>query len=146
MEQAIPIFGTRDESLPQKTRACAYAVVTSADGLVAAVAESHGLHLPGGGVELSETPIETVHREVLEELGCRIILSERVGQAMKYFNTDRQCQALYATFYAAELGENVSRNHEHELQWVRPEDLFHEHHAWAARKRLITQLAPGPRH
>jgi 8-oxo-dGTP diphosphatase len=141
MEQDIPIFGTRNESLQQKTRACAYAVVTNAEGQVAAVRESHGLHLPGGGIEPSETPTEAIHREVREELGCRVTLGERIGQAMKYFETDGHCQALYATFYAAEFGEIVSASHEHELQWVRPEDLFHAHHVWAAQKRLTSQLA-----
>jgi 8-oxo-dGTP diphosphatase len=141
MEQAIPIFGARNESLPQKTRACAYAVVTNAEGLVAAVRESHGLHLPGGGIEPSENPIEAIHREVREELGCRVILGQRIGQAMKYFDSDGYCQALYATFYSAELGETVSATHEHQLQWVRAEDLFHAHHAWAAQKRLAPQLA-----
>jgi 8-oxo-dGTP diphosphatase len=136
MEQAIPIFGTRNESLPQKTRACAYAVVTNSEGLVAAVQESHGLHLPGGGIEPSETPVEAIHREVLEELGCRVVLNGRIGQAMKYFESDAQCQALYATFYAGELGESISHKHEHQLQWVPPDKLFHEHHAWAARKAL----------
>jgi 8-oxo-dGTP diphosphatase len=140
MEQAIPSFGLRSETLPVKTRACAYAVVTNAEGLVAAVNESRGLHLPGGGIELSETPIEAIHREVLEEVGCRVILGQRIGQAMQYFVSDGQCQALYATFYAGEFGEKIAQTHEHELQWVRPEDLFHAHHAWAARKRLATQL------
>jgi 8-oxo-dGTP diphosphatase len=140
MEQAIPIFGARNESLSQKTRTCAYAVVTNDEGLVAAVKESHGLHLPGGGIEPSETPVEAIHREVREELGCRVVLGERVGQAMKYFESDGNCQALYATFYAGELGESISKAHEHDLQWVRPEELFHEHHAWAARKRLSSRM------
>ena len=145
MEQAIPVFGRRSETLPVKTRACAYAVVTNAEGLVAAVLESRGLHLPGGGMDLSETPVETIHREVREELGCRVILSERIGQALKYFESDGNCQALYATFYAGELGEIISPDHEHELQWVRPEDLFHAHHTWAARKRLAVQLEALPK-
>jgi 8-oxo-dGTP diphosphatase len=145
VEHDIPVFGARNESLPQKTRACAYAVATTPDGLVAAVHESHGLHLPGGGMELSESPIEAIHREVREELGRRVVLSHRIGQAMKYFESDGYCQALYATFYAAELGELVSNSHEHQLEWVRPDNLFHAHHAWAARKRLASLLQSIPR-
>ena len=137
--ETIPAFGIRSETLPVKTRACAYAVVTNTEGLVAAVRETHGLHLPGGGIELSETPVEAIHREIREELGCDVTLSQRIGQAVQYFVSGGQCQALYATFYAGELGETTSSTHEHELQWVRPEDLFHAHHAWAVRKRLATQ-------
>jgi len=140
MEQAIPVFGVRNETLPFKTRPCAYAVAINAEGLVAAVHESQGLHLPGGGMEPSETPLETIHREVREELGRRVVSGQRIGQAMKYFDSDGYCQALYATFYAGELAEQIAQTHEHELQWVRPEDLLHDHHAWAARKRLATQL------
>jgi 8-oxo-dGTP diphosphatase len=139
MEQAIPVFGLRSETLPVKTRTCAYAVVTNAQGMVAAVHESRGLHLPGGGIELSETPAEAIHREIHEELGCRVVLGERIGQAMKYFESDGYCQALYATFYEGALGEAISPNHEHELIWVRPEELFHAHHTWAAQKRLARQ-------
>ena len=87
MEQLIPVFGARSETLPIKTRACAYAVVTKAEGLVAAVHESHGLHLPGGGIEPSETPAEAVHREVREELGCRVILGERIGHDFSQYKT-----------------------------------------------------------
>jgi 8-oxo-dGTP diphosphatase len=144
MDQGIPIFGVRNGSLLQKTRACAYAVATNAAGLIAAVHESHGLHLPGGGMEISETPIEAIHREVREELGRSVVLSQRIGQAMKYFASGGYCHALYATFYAAELGEIVSNTHEHRLEWVRLEDLFHEHHAWAARKRLTSLAQPAP--
>ena len=141
MEQAIPVFGLRSETLPVKTRACGYAVVTNAQGLVAAVRESRGLHLPGGGIELSETPAEAIHREVREELGCRVVLGERIGQAMKYFESDGYCQALYATFYAAELGEVISATHEHELVWVPAEQLLHAHHTWATQKHLQRMMA-----
>jgi 8-oxo-dGTP diphosphatase len=136
MEQSIPVFGRRNEELPQKTRACAYVVATNGEGLVAAARESDRLYLPGGGIELIESPIEAIHREVKEELGCGVALAQRVGQAVKYFEKDGACYALYATFYAGELGEKIAATCETHLEWVRPEDLFHEHHAWAARKRL----------
>jgi 8-oxo-dGTP diphosphatase len=141
MEQAFHVFGVRSETLPQTTRAGAYAVITNAEGLVAAVRGSHGLLLPGGGMEPFETPIEAVHREVREELGCRFIVGERLGQAIQYFVSDGQCQALYATFHAGELGEVVSATHEHELEWVPPDQLFHAHHAWAAQRQLRRMMA-----
>jgi 8-oxo-dGTP pyrophosphatase MutT (NUDIX family) len=90
----------------------------------------------GGGIELIETATEAVRREVTEELGCRVALAERIGQALKYFDKEGTYYALYATFYAGELGEKISATHESDLEWVKPEDLFHDHHAWAARKRL----------
>jgi 8-oxo-dGTP diphosphatase len=137
MEQPLPVFGVRNEALPQKTRPCAYVVVINAQGLVAGVRESSGrLFLPGGGLEAPETPVEAVHREVREELGCRVHLAERIGQAVQYFASDGYCQALYATFYAGELGQVIAATHELELDWASPEEFFHAHHTWAAQKYL----------
>ena len=134
MEQAIPVFGIRNDSLPQKTRACAYAVIVNTEGLIAAVQENPGkLYLPGGGVELAETPAEAVHRELLEELGCTVRLTARIGQALQYLETDGHCQATYATFFTAELGDVVRTSHEHELQWAAPGDLYHACQLWAAQ-------------
>jgi 8-oxo-dGTP diphosphatase len=136
MEQPIPVFGARNGALPQKTRPCAYAVITNSQGLVAGVRESGRLFLPGGGIERPETPAEAVHRELREELGCRVHLAERIGHALQYFATDGYCQALYATFYAGELGEVIAATHELELEWAPPDQFFHAHHTWAAQKRL----------
>jgi 8-oxo-dGTP diphosphatase len=143
MEQPVPVpvFGVRNADLPQKTRACAYAVITNSEGLVAGVREPSGrLFLPGGGIDPPETPLEAVHREVREELGCRVKLAECLGQALTYFsNDDGCCQALYATFYAGELGESITRLHEHELEWASADQFFHPHHTWAAQKRLAAK-------
>jgi 8-oxo-dGTP diphosphatase len=136
MDQPIPVFGARNTALPQKTRPCAYAVITNAEGLVAAVRDSDRLFLPGGGIDPHETPAEAIHRELREELGRRVHLGERIGQALRYFVSEGYCQSLYATFYAGELGDVISATHEHELLWISPDQLFHTHHKWAAEKRL----------
>jgi 8-oxo-dGTP diphosphatase len=144
MEHAIPVFGVRNEALPQKTRPCAYAVILNAQGLVAGVRESSGrLFLPGGGIEPPETPIEAVHREVREELGRGVHLADRIGQSLQYFVSDGICQALYATFYAGELGELIAATHELELEWAAPEQFFHAHHRWAAQQRLARSESKG---
>jgi 8-oxo-dGTP diphosphatase len=140
VERPLPVFGVRNADLPQKTRACAYAVIINGEGLVAGVREeTDRLFLPGGGMELSESPAETVRREVLEELGCQVQIGERIGQALMYFQNDGCCQVLYATFYAGELGDVIAKTHEHELEWVSPEKFFHPHHTWAAQQRLAAK-------
>jgi 8-oxo-dGTP diphosphatase len=145
MEQRVPVpvFGVRNAELPQKTRACAYAVITNSEGLVAGVREPSGrLFLPGGGIDPPETPLQAVHREVREELGCRVKLAECLGHALMYFsNDDGCCQALYATFYAGELGESITPTHEHELEWASPAQFFHPHHTWAAQKLLAAKAS-----
>ena len=130
MEQAIPVFGIRNHSLPQKTRACAYVVIVNTEGLIAAVQENPGkLYLPGGGVELAET----------------VRLTARIGQALQYLETDGHCQATYATFFTAELGDVVRTSHEHALQWAAPGDLYHACQLWAAQN-CLARTADTPMH
>lgn len=60
-------------------RLTARAVVVRQDGKIAVMyAEAFGLYsLPGGGVEMGETPEEALVREVAEETGC---VCERIGE------------------------------------------------------------------
>lgn len=138
MEPNVPVFGQRSGEALKKTRECAYAIVINADGLVAGTRDGDHIHLPGGGVDFPETPVEAVHREVREELACKVIIGEHLGQAVHYMPVDDGLAAHYATFYAAEFGESTESTPEHELIWVEPESFTHEHHAWAARKQLLS--------
>ena len=134
------VFGVRDSALPQKTRSCAYAVVTNPEGLIAAVrTESGHVSLPGGGIETAESAAEAVRREVKEELGCEIRLTGGIGHALQYSTNDGHSLAMHAAFYAGILGEEVQAHHEHELEWVPAEQLYHPCHSWAARKHLAAQ-------
>ena len=129
----MPIFGTRNPDLPQKTRTCAYAVIANSDGLIAAVQENEGkMYLPGGGIEMAETPSQALHREVREEIGRAVKLTGCIGQSLHYIEADGFCQATYATFFSAELGDQITTDHEHQLEWVPAEQLFHPSQAWAA--------------
>lgn len=137
-QQHVPIFGNRNFNLPQKTRACAYVVIANSDGLIAAVEENEGkMYLLGGGVEMSETPAQAVHREVREEIGRAIKLTGCIGQSLHYLETDGHCQATYATFFSAELGDQITTDHEHQLEWVRAEQLFHPSQSWAALHGMV---------
>jgi 8-oxo-dGTP pyrophosphatase MutT (NUDIX family) len=138
MEQNVPVFGQRSGEALRKTRECAYAVVINSDGLVAGTRAGDHIHLPGGGVDFPETPVEAVHREVREELACEVAIGERIGQALHYITVEDGCAAHYATFYAAEFGDSTHTAPEHELIWVEPESFTHEHHTWAARKQLLS--------
>jgi 8-oxo-dGTP pyrophosphatase MutT (NUDIX family) len=139
MEPNVPVFGQRTGEALKKTRECAYAVVINADGLVAGTRAGDHIHLPGGGIDFPETPIEALHREVREELARNVTLGERIGQAVHYIAVDDGLAAHYATFYAAELGDAIRNSSaESELIWVEPESFTHKHHTWAARKQLLS--------
>ena len=77
MEPNVPVFGQRSGEAITKTRECAYAIVINGDGLVAGTRAGDHIHLPGGGIDFPETPIEAIHREVREELACKVSIGER---------------------------------------------------------------------
>jgi len=138
MEPNVPVFGQRSGEAIKKTRECAYVIVINGDGLVAGTRDGDHIHLPGGGIDFPETPIEAIHREVREELARKVSVGERVGQALQYVTLNDGYAAHFATFYAAEFGDSTNSHAEHELIWVEPESFTHEHHAWAARKQLLS--------
>ncbi len=108
MEPNVPVFGQRSGEALKKTRECAYAVVINCDGLVAGTRDGDHIHLPGGGVDFPETPTEAIHREVREEIACKVNIGERIGQALHYIPQEDGFAAHYATFYAAELGDSTN--------------------------------------
>src|SRR5690349_16273622 len=121
------VFGkSRDEQTIQPRRA-AYVVVKE-DGLVAAVKNGSKYFLPGGGSESSESVIETVIREVAEELQCEIYIDHEIGEAVQYFYSDDD-QVYYrmeATFFAGQFASEPGG----EICWVSElilkDELFHE--------------------
>jgi 8-oxo-dGTP diphosphatase len=144
MVSDIPVFGVRNASQPQKTRACAYVVVANSEGLVAAVRENSGkVLLPGGGIDPTETAAEAIHREVREELGCTVRLGRCLGHALQFLENDGHNQATYAAFYEGHLGEQCHTSHEFELQWVQPQELSLAHQMWVAKALLNTRSTIG---
>jgi 8-oxo-dGTP diphosphatase len=67
-------------------RQAARAVVINSQGEVALLkANRHSYHkLPGGGVEDGEDMQQALHRELLEEIGCRANIITEVGKIIEY--------------------------------------------------------------
>ncbi len=60
----------------------AFAILLDDDGRVLCVKQNYPPHewtLPGGRVEPNESPLAALHREVMEETGCRIAIERHVG-------------------------------------------------------------------
>lgn len=139
-----PVFGMAPSGTACRLRLAAYAIIQSKDNRTAAikaVVRGKGYYwLPGGGTMEGETPEETVVREVREELGRKIRLLDRVGEAIQYFyaGDERQWYEMKAVFIRAEFADDAGGGGEYELLWVDPcQDkglFFHECHVWAVKR------------
>lgn len=52
--------------------------------VTAQVAETPDIQLPGGGIDPGESPVQALHREVLEEIGWRIAAPRRLGAFRRF--------------------------------------------------------------
>lgn len=69
---------------PYRDRMGAYAIVVGGDGHLLLVDERGELQLPGGGIDPGESPLQALHREVMEETGWRIASIRRFATFQRY--------------------------------------------------------------
>lgn len=119
---APPTQGTR-----YTTRPGAY-VVLPRDGLVLVTHQSTPspeYQLPGGGIDPGESPVQALHREVLEETGYRISAPRHIGTFRRFtwmpeygLHAEKVCQVFLAlpTIQIAPPTEPG-----HSVHWLSPE-------------------------
>lgn len=123
-----------------RRRRGAYALLPQGDAFL--LTYQGGMHdefqLPGGGVDPGESPLEALHREVLEETGWRIARPQRLGVFRRYtwmpeyeFWAEKICEIFVARPVRC-LGP--AREQDHEAVWM---------HQGEAIKRLANA---GDRH
>lgn len=69
-----------------KVRAGAYAILRLGNDLLVThqADPAPELQLPGGGINLGESPLHALHREVMEETGWKISAPQKVGVFRKF--------------------------------------------------------------
>lgn len=88
----IPTFGERSNQRAYKKRLGAYIIVTRNEHkeMVLIQAPNGAFFLPGGEIENDETKEEAIDREMLEELGIKVVIDRYLGQADEYFHSNHR--------------------------------------------------------
>lgn len=138
-------FGERDYSLEYKKRIGVYGIIKSLDNKFLVIEDDDGnLYLVGGGIELEESPVSTLHRESIEEVGYSVKIKKFLGMSEKHWVSSKYpnwSQHNVGYFYKCDLDEKVAAPIEKEKAiWTTlidmEERLFHEHHLYMVKKSL----------
>ncbi len=140
-------FGTRLAGVSYVDRPGAYAVIRDGSNAIALVRTQLGFLLPGGGVHQHEAIEEALQREIVEELGYRSRIGNKLCAAVQYLYSEAEHEYFKKVghFFSATLTVKVGEPIEtdHELVWCSPDDavtkLAQEFQAWAIRQacRLV---------
>lgn len=134
------VFGTPDPGLAYKPRPGAYALIQAADGRFAITLERGRHFLPGGGIDLGESPKEALLREIREECGHHARIIAKLGEAdMYYVHREQGPVLIHAHWFTAEFVEPTNEPCEKdcELVWMTEEEaaarLYREAERWLVR-------------
>ncbi|MBE9076825.1 NUDIX domain-containing protein [Romeria aff. gracilis LEGE 07310] len=106
--------------MPNQLRVIAYAVVQEQRLLLVRKRQTTKFMFPGGKYELGESDLDCLQREVKEELGCRIDLSQVsfLGEFVTAAANEPDSQIVARVYTGPLLGEPVPTNEIEELFWL----------------------------
>jgi|ERR1700686_3150403 len=149
----VPVFGARSESSGWAIRESAYVLAIRNDGCLAVVRTSQGTFLPGGGIEIGETPREAITREALEECGLTIQPGAWVVRAIQFVYSELEKTSFEKRsmfFDGVIVGFDAGPGEpDYELVWAKPEEatqiLSHKSQRWAVAQWRGRRATSAPR-
>ncbi len=125
---SIPEFGTKQDGVDYIDRPGVYALIENNDRQIAVIKTSNGYFLPGGGIDIGESDIEALRREVVEETGYQVSILREIGAAVDYIAVEGEGKhyQIRSRFYRVQLRSKVGNGIEkdHRLVWLLLEDAM----------------------
>jgi 8-oxo-dGTP diphosphatase len=139
----VRVFGSLPEAGVCVIRPSAYGLIEDGKGRLAVVRTTQGTFLPGGGIEMGETPEEAIIRETLEECGLIVRLGAWTIRAVQFaYSLSEKTHFEKRCIFIEGVVEGTSPSGseaDHELVWVEPalavQILSHRSHSWAVEQR-----------
>src|SRR5262249_53751290 len=132
-------------------RPSAYGLIPNGRGQLAVVRTARGIFLPGGGIEVGETPEAAVMREAFEECGLIVRLGVWSARAVQFVSSEPEGAHFEkrSTFIEGaveeERDDSTGLEDDHQLVWVNLKRatgiLTLPSHSWAVERRRIR--SPG---
>ncbi len=122
---------------PVTERPGAYAVLVDTQARVAVVTMGgRGGWLPGGGLEGAETPLQALHRELLEETGFTVEMQRKLGVLGQFMlHRGRWWNKMCHVWLCSPVRAAQPLEPGHEVHWLHPPRargmLVHEAHRMA---------------
>jgi len=123
-------------------RPAAYALVRAPEGVALVLARGGKYFLPGGGIEIGESPLDAVARELVEE--CRILAAPVCveAEAVQFFTAASTAEHYrsHMSFVRCEFLGRQAGQGEHATRYVcelpSASSFVHEAHFWALARLL----------
>lgn len=141
-----PIFGKKEADKDYKARYGAYVIIErkNKQEVILVQAPNGAFFLPGGEIEKGETHLETINREMLEEVGFKVEVGKYLGEATEYFYSSHRDTYFEnpGYFYVVDKWKKVAAPTEktNDLAWVTPDEamllLKRGSHRWALQQWL----------
>jgi 8-oxo-dGTP diphosphatase len=136
-------FGEKIEGVEYKRRPGSYGVIIKNGQAGVVKASGYDTYfLTGGGIDEGEDERRALRREAAEEIGFRIKIGEKIGEAIEYFysKAEEKYIAKECHFYRMSLAEETEESGKHELVWIKQDEINKMHHKsyeWIIQQELI---------